>query len=452
MEQASFLQSFDVEWQRKLVRVILHDWTFAESIHEVLDLNYFSNEAFRILLRSFYHYKESYKKFPTLDMLIAAVNEDSKKLGKTQWAQLKEIIMSIKADGPVDEAEFVKASSVSFCKKKQMANALLKASEMITADAGDEVYDNVVKMFTKIANSGILNESGHAFVDDFEARYQETFRYPVTTGIPLLDDVCHGGLGKKEFGVIVGGTGSGKSMVLSYMAAMAMAAGYTVFYYTLELADIVIGRRIDACLTGIPQEGLMTRKEEVFKRISEFPGKILIKEFPGGHRTLLSKVINHTKKEVKAGNVPDVIFLDYADLLKTTANFSEKRINLEELFDELRGTAQELGVAFWTVSQTNRGGYQTEQVDLNDISESFGKVFCADLVVTIARTLEQKELDLATFQIAKNRNGRDGLIFDGVLDTSKVYVEFKQRKVIQDPEEAARKNIREKYLGRDNTK
>jgi replicative DNA helicase len=264
----------------------------------------------------------------------------------------------------------------------------------------------------------------------------------------LLDAECKGGLGKKEFGVVVGGTGSGKSMVLSYMAAMAMAAGYNVFYYTLELADIVIGRRIDACLTGIPQEGLMVRKEEVFERISQFPGKILIKEFPGGHRTLLSKIINHTKKEMKSGNVPDVIFLDYADLLKTTANFSEKRINLEELFDELRGTAQELGVAFWTVSQTNRGGYQTEQVDLNDISESFGKVFCADLVVTLARTLEQKELDLATFQIAKNRNGRDGLIYDGILDTSKVYVEFKKKKVLENSEDVVRKSIRESFQRR----
>jgi len=441
----SFLQSFDVEWQRKLVRVILNDWTFADSIHEVLDLNYFSNEAFRILLRSFYHYKETYKKFPTLDLLIATVNEDSKKLGRTQWEQLKEIIISFKMDGPVDEAEFIKASSVGFCKKKQMANALLQASSMLAAEDGDEVYDKVVKMFTKIANSGILNEAGHAFVEDFEARYQETFRFPVTTGLPPLDEICGGGLGKKEFGVVIGGTGSGKSMVLSYMAAMAMAAGYNVFYYTLELSDIVVGRRIDACLTGISQEGLMSRRDEVFERISQFPGKILIKEFPGGHRTLLSKVVNHTKKEIKSGNKPDVIFLDYADLLKTTANFSEKRINLEELFDELRGTAQELDVALWTVSQTNRGGYQTEQVDLNDISESFGKTFCADLVVTIARTLEQKELDLATFQIAKNRNGRDGLIFDGILDTSKVYVEFKQRKAFQDPDEALRKNIRDSY-------
>lgn len=446
MEQASFLQSFDVEWQKKLVRVILHDWTFADGIQEVLDLNYFSNESYKLILKSFYAYKEAYKKFPSMDLLVAAVNEDSKRLGKAQWSQLKDTVLSFKVDGRMDEeAEFIKASATSFCKKKQMAQALLRASEMLATDGSETLYDDVVKMFSKIANSGIINDSGHNFVDDFEARYQETFREPISTGIPLLDDLCGGGLGKKEFGVVVGGTGSGKSMLLSYMAAKAMMEGKNVIYYTLELSDIVIGRRIDACVTGIPLEGLMQRREEVFERISKFPGKILIKEFPGGHKTPLSRLVNHFKKEVKAGRIPDVVFIDYADLLKSTTSYSEKRMNLEDLFDELRGTAQELNIALWTVSQTNRGGYQTEQVDLNDIAEAFGKVFCADLVVTIARTLEQKEFGLATFQVAKNRNGKDGLIFDGVLDTSRVQVEFRQKKVVEDPEEAVRRSIRKSY-------
>ncbi len=446
MDQVSFLQSFDVEWQRKLVQVVLHDWSFAESIHEVLDLNYFSNESYKIILRGFYKYKDSYKKFPTIDLLISAVNEDTKRLGKAQWAQLKDTMLSLKVDGAIDDAEFVKNSATSFCKKKQMAQAILKASEMISENSGDEVYDDVVKMFSKIANSGILNEAGHSFVEDFESRYQESFRDPVTTGIPLLDDLCGGGLGKKEFGVVVGGTGSGKSMMLSYMAAQAMARGHRVFYYTLELADIVIGRRIDACLTGIPLEGLMERKEEVFNRISKFPGSILIKWFVGGHKTPLSRLVTHCKKEIKAGRKPDVVFIDYADLLKPTTSYAEKRMNLEDLFDELRGTAQELDIALWTVSQTNRSGYQSDQVDLNNIAEAFGKVFCADLVVTLARTLEQKEFDLATFQVAKNRNGKDGIIFDGVLDTSRVNVEFRQKKVAKNPEDAVRESIRKRYL------
>lgn len=426
MDGVSFLQNFDNEWQRKLLRVILQDHAFAESLQEVLDLNYFSIESYKIILKSFFNFREKYKVYPAIDNLISIVGETMKKTDKAQWIRMKELLTAIKVEGSVFEAEFVKDSAIKFCKKKKMTAAILKATELLSSSSEDEVYEEITKMVTAISNASIVNESGHHFVKDFALRYKENFREAITTGIPELDEITMGGLGKKELGVAVGGTGSGKSMFLSSLGAAALLNNYKVFYYTLELADVVIGRRFDARISGIPINELFRRKEDVYKKISATSGNLLIKEFPG-KKTTLQKLYNHIKKEIRSGNYPDVIFVDYADLLKFQTTYAEKRHNLEELFEELRGIAQELNVAIWTVSQTNRNGYQSELVNLDDISESFAKVFCADLVVTIARTAEQKEQSLATFQVAKNRNGIDGVIFDGIMNTSLVDISFIKR-------------------------
>ena len=89
---------------------------------------------------------------------------------------------------------------------------------------------------------------------DFEKRFEIKARNPNLWGWQDIDDICRGGLGKGELGVVIAPTGAGKSMVLVHLGSQAVKLGKTVVHYTLELSDTVIASRYDSCITKIPLE------------------------------------------------------------------------------------------------------------------------------------------------------------------------------------------------------
>ena len=95
-----------------------------------------------------------------------------------------------------------------------------------------------------------------------------------------MDEICKGGLGKNELGVVIAPTGAGKSMVLVHLATEALKKGKTVVYYTLELKDTVVGSRFDSCLTGISLNEHKQRKDEILEKIQDIDGSLIIKEYP----------------------------------------------------------------------------------------------------------------------------------------------------------------------------
>jgi replicative DNA helicase len=117
-----------------------------------------------------------------------------------------------------------------------------------------------------------------------------------------------------------------------------------------------------------------------------------------------------------------MIIIDYGDLLKPTSHFKEKRNELESIYEELRGIAQEYECPVWTVSQTNRSGLNAEVITMESISEAFSKCFVADFIFSLSRTIQHKETNTGRFFIAKNRNGPDGLVYPIFMDTANVKI------------------------------
>ena len=115
-----------------------------------------------------------------------------------------------------------------------------------------------------------------------------------------------------------------------------------------------------------------------------------------------------------------MIIVDYADLLRSTTHYKEKRNELESIYESLRGIAQEFSCPIWTASQTNRTGLNAEVVTMESISEAFNKCFVADFICSISRTRKDKNANTARMFVAKNRNGPDGLVFPMFMDTSNV--------------------------------
>ena len=162
--------------------------------------------------------------------------------------------------------------------------------------------------------------------------------------------------------------------------------------------------------------------EEIYEQIKDVEGKLIIKEYPT--KSASPKTIrNHLERLHQRDINPGMIIVDYADLLRPTTMYKEKRHDLETIYEDLRGIAQEYNCPIWTASQTNRSGLNAEVITMEAISEAFNKCFVADFIFTLSRTVEDKRTDSGRIFVAKNRNGPDGIIYPITMRTSNVFIE-----------------------------
>jgi replicative DNA helicase len=215
-------------------------------------------------------------------------------------------------------------------------------------------------------------------------------------------------------------------MALVHLGAAALQLGYNVVHYTLELQDTVVAQRYDSCITGIPLVELGSCKDFVLEQVKNVRGKLVVKEYPTRSATI-NTIKAHLEKLRRSNFRIDMIIVDYGDLIKPVNMRDAKRTELEEIYEDLRGVAQTFGASLWTASQTNRGGLNAEVVTMESISEAFNKCFPADFILSISRTIKDKNTNEGRIFIAKNRNGPDGMIFPIFMDTSNVKIKVLQQ-------------------------
>ena len=136
-------------------------------------------------------------------------------------------------------------------------------------------------------------------------------------------------------------------MVLVHLGSEALKQGKTVVHYTLELQDTVVGNRYDSCISGVPLADLFHNKKQVLFKIQDIPGQLIIKEYPTKSAST-ETIKQHIERLKKRGIEPDMIIVDYADLLRPVRSSAEKRFDLENTYEELRAIAQIYLVQFKT--------------------------------------------------------------------------------------------------------
>ena len=100
-----------------------------------------------------------------------------------------------------------------------------------------------------------------------------------------------------------------------------------------------------------------------------------------------------------------------------------KEVISKLVYEELRNLAMEMNIPIWTASQANRDSAKAEVVGLENMSEAYGKAMVADVVVSLSRKPMEKSTGAGRLFVAKNRAGRDGLMFPIRIDTSMSKIE-----------------------------
>jgi hypothetical protein len=312
-----------------------------------------------------------------------------------------------------DDLAYVEEEFSNFCKNQQLKKALLTSVDLL--NAGD--YDSIRHLVDNALKAGGDKNLGLEYSKDVESRYREEDRNPIATPWVLFNDLLQGGLGEGDFGLIFGNPGGGKSWTLIALGAHAVQLGFNVVHYTLELGESYVGRRYDACLTGIPVNNIMGFKDQVEKEILELPGNLVIKEYSPG-KASISTIESHIQKCIDLDFKPDLILIDYVDLLRSKRNNRERKDEIDDIYLSTKGLARELKLPIWSVSQVNRAGAKDDVIEGDKAAGSYDKVMITDVAISLSRKKEDKVAGTGRFHIMKNRYGGDGMTFGAKIDTS----------------------------------
>jgi replicative DNA helicase len=419
IDKASFSR-YGKTFQEKLSFFILDDRVFSDRMLEVLTVEFLEFKYLQIFVEKIFSHKKKYGTQPSYETMKTILKSGLDGENEALQKQIRDYYARILSNVNVFEsAEWVKDTSLDFCRKQKLREAMMKSTTLLQKCS----FDEISVLINDALKAGADADFGYDYIKDFEKRFEFSGRDTITTGWQKLDEITGGGGGRGELGVVIAPTGVGKSMVLVHLGATALKAGMTVVHYTFELRDTVIANRYDSCITGIKLNDLMDNKDEIHKALKDVDGTLIIKEYPTNTATT-NTIRAHLEKLKQQGIVPDMIVVDYADLLRTLSTRREKREELETIYEDLRAIMMEHKVVGWTASQTNRTGLQAEIITMQSISEAFNKCFVADLIFSVSRTTEDKQKNGGRIYIAKNRNGPDGLVYSIFMDTSNIDIKI----------------------------
>ena len=446
--QAPDFAKFGKSFQEDLCHLILTDRPFADQMLEVLDLNFLELKHLRVFVQKIQQYRGKYGVHPDSKIMASIIRSGLDEHQDSIKIRIRDYYARVLATGDIpNSAQFIKDTALDFCKKQKLKEALIKSVDLIKSSS----YDEVSKVIDDALKLGSDNDLGYDYFVDFEERFKLKSRNPITTGWKQIDEISKGGLGQGELGVVVAPTGAGKSMVLVHLGAQALLSGKNVLHYTLELGDTIVANRYDSAITGVELRNLSIFKEKIYDEVKDIEGRLLVKEYPTRSASIQT-IKNHIEKLKKRDFEPDLIIVDYGDLIRPEfTKKDEKRHQLETIYEELRGIAQMNACPLWTASQTNRSGLNAEVITMESISEAFNKCFVADFIFTVSRTIEDKNTNTGRIFVAKNRNGPDGLVYPIFMDTSNVKIKVLNRTdesiedIINKSTKEKLENLKQKY-------
>lgn len=431
---------YDKNFQGKIVASLVSDLSYLKKIYHVLDPTLFEIEAFQQIVKWAISFYDKYKDIPNQEYFSVKLQElneidksKSLSLSVEQWLDkiYKEFII-------LNGLDFVKDESFTYFVNQNWKKTILTASEA----ANNEDFDLIQKLIKDATNAQNQDEIGISYKENIRKRYEEDKREAISTGYPSLDEIFRGGFGKGDLITIIAPSGIGKSWLLNNFGASAVKRGYNILHYTFELTDSGIAMRYDNILTKIPIVDLIKDPSIVERYVEENTdlGNIQIVFFP-----MKSITVSRLKSHIEQVRVnlfnPDLVLVDYGDLLKPKKHYTDKRNALEEVFEDLKTTAQELQIPIVTATQSNRNSVSKSIIGNDDIAESYNKVFTSDIIMAFSRKLEDKIKDVGLLNVTKNRYGPDGKVFD--ISTNLLIGEIK---IHEENENVLEKSIRDQRM------
>jgi replicative DNA helicase len=398
-------------FQQSLIKAIIEDKKYGETIIDVIESKFFDNNSFKFIMENMKELYKSYNKIPDYNTLAQKIMAEG---SGSQTSKIHTDTLEAIKDNE-QQIEYVKDTALNFCRQQNLKKELKNVQNII--DNGEfEAYNKIEQIIQKALQVGISNDETTDVFHGIDEALEQDFRHPLPTGIVGIDNLLKGGLGIGELGVVLAPTGTGKTTLLTKFANTAFNLGYNVVQIFFEDNPGNIKRKHYTIWSDIAPDEQPEFKEEVMKKVTDAQtrskGSLKLLKLASDNVTI-SEIKNKLRKlNSENENKVDLLIIDYVDCIS-----SDKSTNGEEWKGEgsvmrsLESMTGEFNMAIWTATQGNRESISSEVVTGDQMGGSIKKAQIAHVILSIGKTLEQKEHNLATLTLLKSRIGKDGVVF-----------------------------------------
>jgi len=203
--------------------------------------------------------------------------------------------------------------------------------------------------------------------------------------------------------------------ILTKIANTAFNLGYNVLQIFFEDNPKIVQRKHFTLWTGIEPDNLVLHKEEVMSKLGEIQNtmknELILKKLPSDSMSM-SQIKNQIRKMIADGKKIDLVLLDYIDCVVPESTSKDEWKAEGSVMRGFEAMCHELSLVGWTATQGNRSSISSEVVTTDQMGGSIKKAQVGHVIITVAKTLQQKEMNLATIAITKSRIGKDGVVFE----------------------------------------
>lgn len=410
-----------IDFQHKLVKLFFEDSTFFTMINPIVDQNMFTEDVLRRIvgfMKDRYNESGVAPTYVDMDLYIRVHVHDA--------ITLDTILSTLQVLREIDLVgqDIVKSEADKFFKQQNLTKAINKSIEIVKEGNVSTYYD-IEDLIRGALDTNVSLDMGYNPMDGIDEALEENYRKVIPTGFSRLDKALYGGLGTGELGVIIAPSGVGKSSATTGFAASAATykckdndyRGFKVLHIHFEDEDVNIKRKYYGWLTGVDAIDLSRPefKEDVKSRLKNelFEEAQMIKEnlwcfhLPSGEVTV-GRIEQIVKQGIARGFKPDLIIIDYFECLeydsadKTDSEWSKEGRTMRKL----EALAHKYEAGLWVPIQGTKDSFDKEILGLSSGGGSVKKIQIGHVIITLARTQEQKKNHRVTISLEKFRAGR----------------------------------------------
>lgn len=425
---------------------LLYNQAFFNKVWPYMADDYFEHGPAKNVFKIINAHVQKYQAVPSKTALGVALDQST--LGEVEVQGASELIDKLQ-DTPED-LNWLVAETEKYVQDSAMYNATSKIIEIQTnAQLPPEKRDRklpdvgaIPDIMRQALSISFDSYIGHDWMEDYEARwlaYQNKAR-KVPFKLNILNRITKGGAETGTLNVLLAGVNVGKSLGLCSLAADYLQTGKNVLYISMEMAEEVCAKRIDANLLDVSlddiDDGNVSYAEYKGKmekwRSKNTLGRLVIKQYPtgGAHANTFRALLNELK--LKKNFVPDVIIIDYLGICASCRIkvYTENSYTLvKAIAEELRALAVETETLVWTAAQTTRSGWDASDISMADVAESAGLPATADFMLAVIETEELAQQGQQLIKQIKSRYGDKNInnkIMIGVKKGNQRWVEITQ--------------------------
>lgn len=385
---------------------LLVDEEYLGTVIDVLDVRYFKDKNVQNIVQIIVDFFNSRGQAPTLTEIKSYLStDDLKQSFKTVVSGFKDVDKEFNKEELYENTE-------RFIKEKAVYQTMLDTADEFAGKKIDT--SKILDKFEKACGVTLAGDLGLEFFSEIDTHIAdlEIEEKHIPSTWEWLDRKLEGGFlenGRSMY-LFAGATNVGKSIFLGNIACNVAAQGKTVVLVSLEMSELMYAKRISTKVTNIPISDLRDSSSLVKDKVNTYKmshekSKLIIKEFPPNAITV-NQLSAYLKKLTNKGIVPDMVVLDYINLLHSPiGNNSYERI--KHTSEQVRALSYTYKCPFVTATQINRAGLNEQNPGVENISESIGLAATADCIMSIWQEEGDTELGVIRLGMVKNRYGQN---------------------------------------------